>query len=74
MEKLPLFIHGNLDHRSGGEEHCGGRTPVAIYCFRTQQAGITKLRFIRCLVFETVLSLSEETEAGQELSGGLEFT
>ncbi|WP_222035215.1 hypothetical protein, partial [Rhizobium leguminosarum] len=28
MEKLPFFIHENLDHRSGGEGQCGDRTPV----------------------------------------------
>ncbi|WP_222376705.1 hypothetical protein, partial [Rhizobium leguminosarum] len=30
MEKLPFFIHENLDHRSGGEGQCGDRTPVTL--------------------------------------------
>lgn len=30
MEKLPFFIHGNLNHRSGGSEQCGSETAVTL--------------------------------------------
>ncbi len=34
MEKLPFFIHGNLNHRSGGSEQCGSETAVTMEDWR----------------------------------------
>jgi hypothetical protein len=74
MEKLPFFIHGNLNHRSGGSEQCGSETAVTeqVREFQEEQERTPRNhRELSELAVNHLLDLKNDMEDGDSSIAGV---